>query len=81
MSATVKISDETHQRLVNLANSTGRRMQSILEDAVAAYEANAFWTSVNTGYDRLAGNPARWGEVEAERTGEAPVLVDDLDHS
>lgn len=78
MSTTVRIADETHERLVTLAAATGRRMHAILEEAVAAYEANVFWDSFDTGYDRLAGDAEQWAEVEAERTGEAPTLADDL---
>jgi predicted transcriptional regulator len=35
MTTTVRVSDDTHERLVTLAHTTGRRMQSIVEDAVA----------------------------------------------
>ena len=78
MSTTVRVSNETHERLVSLAELTGRRMQAILEEAVAAYEANAFWDEFNAGYERLVEKPNQWAEVQAERTGEAPTLVDDV---
>lgn len=81
MSTTVRISEETHERLVTLAGVTGRRMQAIVEEAVAAYEANAFWESFDAGYGRLADDPEQWAEVGAERAGEAPTLSDDLDRS
>ncbi len=61
-----------------LAGATGRRMHAIVEDAVAAYEANAFWDSLGAGYARLADDAEQWADVEAERTGEAPTLADDL---
>lgn len=76
MSTTVRVSDETHERLVALADETGRRIQSIVEDAVAAYEANAFWEAFHAGYERIAEDPEQWGEVQAERSGEAPALAD-----
>lgn len=79
MTTTVRISDETHQRLVTLAASTGRRLHTIVEEAVAAYETNAFWSSFNNGYDSLAGDSPQWEEIMAERAGEASALVDDLD--
>lgn len=81
MSTTVRITDETHERLVALAGATGRRMHAIVEEAVAAYEANAFWDSFDDGYDRLAEDAEQWAQVEAERAGEAPALADDVDHS
>lgn len=79
MSTTVRITDATHKRLVALAGATGRRMHTIVEDAVAAYEANVFWDSFDAGYDRLAGNSEQWAEIQAERTGEAATLADGLD--
>jgi len=81
MSTTVRINDATHERLVALAGSTGRAMQTIVEEALAAYEANAFWDSFDAGYDRLANDPEQWAEIQAERTGEAPTLPDDIDGS
>ncbi len=81
MSTTVRVSNETHERLVALADATGRRIHAIVEDAVAAYETNAFWEAFSAGYERLAEDPDRWAEVQAERTGEAPALADQADGS
>lgn len=81
MTTTVRISDQTHQRLVTLAATSGRRMQAILDDAVASYEANAFWDSFDAGYERLADDAGQWAGIEAERAGEAAALADGLDHS
>ena len=54
-------------------------MQAILDDAVAAYERSMFWASFEAGYDRLADHSGSWRDVEAERSGEANSLADDLD--
>lgn len=81
MSTTVRVSNETHERLVTLADATGRRIYTIVEDAVAAYEANAFWEAFNAGYERLAEDPEQWAEVQAERAGEASALADQSDGS
>ena len=81
MSTTVRVNDETHERLAALADTTGRRMNTIVEEAVAAYEADAFWEAFHAGYDRLAENSEQWTEIETERTGEAPALADQLDGS
>lgn len=81
MTTTVRINDETHERLVALASASGRRMQAILEQAVADYEANSFWESFSTGYDRLGDDADQWAEIEAERTGEQSALADDIDRS
>lgn len=79
MSTTVRITDETHERLVSLAADTGRRMHAIVGEAVAAYDASAFWNSFDAGYNGLADDAEQWAEIEAERTGEAPTLADDID--
>ncbi len=76
MSTTVRFSDNTHPRLTALAAATGRRMQTIVEDAVAGYEANEFWVTFAAGYDGLADDPAAWlqVQVQSERAGEETAL-------
>lgn len=81
MSTTVRVSDQTHERLVTLAGATGRRIHAIVDDAVAAYEANVFWEAFHAGYERLAEDSEQWAEVQAERTGEAPALADRVNDS
>ncbi len=78
ISTTVRVSSETHERLVTLADATGRRIQTIVEDAVTAYEAEMFWTAFDAGYRRLGADPEQWAEIEAERSGEGPTLTDHL---
>lgn len=75
----MRVSDETHARLVALAAATGRRMQTVVDDAVAAYETNEFWRSFADGYNRLADDPTEWAAVSAERGAEASALHDGLD--
>jgi predicted transcriptional regulator len=79
MSTTVRVSQETHERLVSLAGATGRRIQTIVDEAVAAYEADTFWNAFDAGWNRLADDQPSRAEVDAERAGEAPALADDLD--
>jgi predicted transcriptional regulator len=80
VTTTVRISEETHARLAALSAATGQRMQTIVDDAIAAYETNDFWQAFDGGYDALANadNPRSWDELAAEREGEAPSLTDDL---
>ena len=74
----MRVSDETHARLAALSAATGRRMQAIVDDAIAAYDANEFWQAFTDGYDKIAGDPQRWAETQDEREHEAPALADDL---
>jgi predicted transcriptional regulator len=78
VTTTVRVSDETHARLAALSAATGRRMQAIVDDAIAAYEASEFWKAFTDRYGELTGDPQRWAEVQDEREHEAPALTDDL---
>lgn len=56
-------------------------MNTIVDEAVAAYEANAFWEAFHAGYERLAEDSEQRDEVRDERAGEAPALADRTDGS
>jgi hypothetical protein len=79
VSTTLRFSNDTHPRLTALAAATGRRLQTIVEDAVAADEANEFWVTFAAGYDDLADDPAAWLQVQSERAGEETALADDVE--
>ena len=78
MSKTVRVSNETHERVVRLSRATGQRQQSVVEAAVAAYEADVFWSAFESGYAALAEDATAWAEVRAERAAEARALADGL---
>ena len=74
----MRVDEETHRRLLTLADTTGRPMETILGEAVAAYEAEIFWTSFEAGFAANSGDSERWEAITAERSGEAPALSDGL---
>ena len=76
MSTTIRVSDATRQRIAALAAATGRQMQAVVDDAVAAYERTVFWDAFQAGYADLADHPERWAEVTAERAVEEQALRD-----
>lgn len=76
---TVRVSNETHARIAALSEMTGRRMQTIVDEAIAAYATNEFWQAFTDGYEQLAGDPEASAQVQAERENEASVLTDQLD--
>jgi len=76
MSTTVRVSEETRQRAAALARATGRQLQQVIEDAVAAYERELFWRQMTEGYAALADGRPAWDEVEAERDVESMALAD-----
>jgi predicted transcriptional regulator len=73
---TVRLSAQAHRRLTALANARGERLQTVLEQAIAAYEEAAFWDEFTQGYDRLAADEQSSLQLQRERDGEAPSLVD-----
>ena len=78
MSTTVRVSEETRRRAAALAKATGRQLQQVIEQAVAAYERELFWRGLTEGYDALAEDESAWAELQAERDIEARSLGDDL---
>jgi predicted DNA-binding protein len=78
MSTTVRVSEETRRRAAALAKATGRQLQQVIEEAVAAYERDLFWRQLTDGYEALASDPQAWTDVQAERVAESGSLADDL---
>lgn len=80
MTTTVRVSDATHSRLVAIAARTGKRMQAVLEEALAKYETDEFWGEFTERWAQLRDDDdGGWTVIAAERAGEAPALSDDLD--
>lgn len=77
MSTTIRVSEATRQRVADIAAATGRQMQAVMDDAVAAYERAVFWDAFESGYDALVHDPEQWGSVVAERAVEEPALADE----
>jgi hypothetical protein len=75
---TLRISEQTHRRIAELARATGRQMQSVVEEAVSRYERALFWEVFEHTYERLAENEIAWADVQAERRIEERALRDDI---
>jgi predicted transcriptional regulator len=76
MSTTIRVSEETRDRLALLANSTGRPMTRILDDAVDALERRIFFDRFNRRYQQLRDDSSTWAEIEAERRLEEGAVGD-----
>ena len=74
MSTTIRVSEETRDRLAMLADSTGRPMTKVLDDAVDALERRVFFDRFNRRYRGLRDDAESWAEVEAERRLEDGVV-------
>lgn len=76
MSTTIRVSEETRDRLASLATSTGRPMTRVLDDAVEALERKVFFEQFNRRYQDLRDAPATWSTIEEERRVEEGALRD-----
>ena len=76
MSTTIRVSEETRDRLASLANATGRPMTRVLDDAIEALERKTFFDTLNRRYQELRGDAIAWSEIEQERRVEEGAVGD-----
>lgn len=76
MTTTIRVSEETRERLAALAASTGRPMTRVLDEAVDALERRVFFDLLNRRYGALQQDPEAKAGVEAERRVEEGALGD-----
>jgi hypothetical protein len=76
MSTTIRVSERTRDRFAKLANTTGRPMTQLLDEAADALERQVFFDQFSARYDQLRTDPVAWAEVERERALESGALRD-----
>jgi predicted transcriptional regulator len=76
MSTTIRVSEPTRDRFAKLAQTTGRPMSQLLDDAADALERRVFFDQLSNRYEALRADANAWNEVEAERAIESGVLRD-----
>jgi len=76
MSTTMRVSDETRQRFARLADTTGRPMTQLLDEAVDALERRLFFDRLSARYHELRGEAETWAQIETERNVESHALGD-----
>lgn len=79
MSTTVRIKEETRDRLAELAEKAGQPMTETLDEAVALLDRKRFFDEMNRRYEELRADPEAWAEIEGERELYANTLMDNLD--
>ncbi len=77
---TVRISDNSHNILRELAAKEKTSMQTVLDKALESYRRQLFLTEVNKAYAALRQDPKAWALVEKERTEWDATLGDGLEH-
>jgi predicted DNA-binding protein len=70
------VSSETKARIDALAESTGRQIQSVVEQAIADFERTCFFDAVDRRLAELQQDPVQWQEMKAEREELDGTLAD-----
>jgi predicted transcriptional regulator len=76
MSTTIRVSEPTRDRFAKLAQTTGRPMSQLVDEAADALERRVFFDELSARYELLRADPDAWNEIEAERTAESGSLRD-----
>jgi predicted transcriptional regulator len=77
MSATIRVSEPTRDRFARLAQTTGRPMSQLVDEAVDALERRVFFDQLSSRYEILRADPNAWSEIQAER-GQVESAADPL---
>ncbi|HKS08063.1 MAG TPA: hypothetical protein VJS13_00850 [Pyrinomonadaceae bacterium] len=77
--AQLRISDQTHEILRELARLEGISMQNVLDKALAEYQKKRFFDSLGAAFDVLKNNPKVWNEERQERQAWENTLSDDIE--
>ena len=75
---TVRVAEETQQKLRVLAEQCGVSMQHVLADAVESYRRQRMIEDTNTRYEVLRQNSDAWAQVQSERAAWDVTLADGL---
>ena len=75
---TVRVSDEVHQALKELAREAREPMHQVLAHALDLYRRQRFWDAVDKAYLALKSDPEAWAEELSERALWDTTLLDGL---
>ena len=78
-SATVRISEQAHRRLRELAAQSGEPMQAVLDKALEQYRRQEFLEECRTAYGALQQDPAAWADYQQELAGWEVANLDGLE--
>ena len=75
---TVRVTADSHDRLVRLAAQSGRTIQEIVAAAIEAYETEVMFARAEAAYAALAADSAARAEYAAELAVWEATLADGL---
>jgi hypothetical protein len=76
---TIRIADETHSALRQLAHEQGRTISQVATEAIDQYAREQFLAGLNEDYARLQADPAAWADWQAELKSFEGTLLDGLE--
>jgi hypothetical protein len=76
---TVKITENGHRLLAELAAQANESMVDMLDKVIEAYRREQFFAELNRGYESLRNNPVAWAEYQEEDKLWDNTLMDGLD--
>lgn len=79
--AQLRIGEETHEILRELARLEGASMQGVLDKALAEYQKKRFFDSLGAAFGALKTDPDAWKEEQQERNLWTNTLLDDVELS
>lgn len=77
--AQLRIGEDTHNTLRELARREGASMQAVLDKALAEYQKKRFFESLNAAFGALKKDPKAWTEEQQEREAWRETLSDDAE--
>ena len=77
--STVTISNTSYQTLAELSASSGKPIQTVLEQAIEQYRRQQFLAATNQAYLALRDRPETWQEELEEREAWDITLEDGLE--
>lgn len=76
---TVRIKEETREKLRELQRRTGQGPQELLARAVDQFRRSLILAETNVAYGALRADEAAWAEVEGERAEWEGALADGVE--
>ena len=77
--AQLRVSDDIHRMLRELARQEGVPMQVVLNKVLADYRKKQFFDSLSAAFSALKNDPKAWAEEQQEREAWANTLSDNLE--
>ena len=78
---TIRVTDQTQEKLRKLSHESGRSMQDVAADAVEAYRRRQILERTNAVYATMQVSPEVWREELEERAAWDNTLADGLEDS